>query len=74
MAAFAMTPSIQRRCNALIALHALHFSGHAAVAITQDQLLLNLVSQQIRLAEPELDAEAVSKRANTRAACVLGLV
>lgn len=74
MAAFAMTPSIQRRCNALIALHALHFSGHAAVAITQDQLLLNLVSQQIRLAQPELDAEAVSKRANTRAARVLGLV
>ena len=52
IAAFAMTPAIQRRCNALIALHALHFSGHAAVAITQDQLLLNLVSRQIRLLFP----------------------
>ena len=50
MAAFAMTPLVQRRCNALIALHALHFSGHAAVAITQDQLLMDLVSKEIRTA------------------------
>lgn len=73
-AVFVMTPQIQRHCHALIALHALHFSGHAAVAITQDQLLLDMLKQEILAAEPGLAPEELAKRANTKAARVLALV
>ena len=74
--AFVMTPAIQRRCAALIALHALHFSGHAAVQITQEQLLYNLLEKQIVAADPAkaADSEALAKLVNTQASRVLALV